>query len=110
MDQAIGAGIVIVVLGGYFYLNYFVASRVAARIASFFAKENDDEIIAYDEDRGMGRSVWTPVSRFDQRFKYWFFLVMVPLVIYVNYKFWDRIWATLDTIVTTLAGFAARFL
>lgn len=44
----------------------------------------------------MGHSVITPVTRGGQRFKYLFFLVIFPLLVYVNYKFVDKIWATLD--------------
>jgi hypothetical protein len=38
------------------------------------------------------------------------FLVFVPIVVYLNYKYIAEIWGVLDTIATTLAGFAARFI
>jgi hypothetical protein len=110
MGTAIGMGITLGIIGGYLYLNWFIGTRIAAFIANLFAKENDDEVIAYDEDRGMGRSIITPVSRGGQRFKYWFFLVMVPALVYLNYTFADTIWATLEYVGNTLMQFAAQFL
>ncbi len=110
MGAAIGIGITLGVIGGYLYLNSFIGTRIAGFMANLFAKENDDEVIAYDEDRGMGRSVITPVTRGGQRFKYWFFLVMVPALVYLNYTFADTIWATLEYIANALVQFAAQFL
>jgi hypothetical protein len=110
VEIAVNMGIVIGVLGGYFYLNWFVATRLASFITGLFEKDDDDEVIGIDEDRGMGRSIWTPVTRGDQRFKYWFFLLILPVTILVNYRFWDDIWARLDWTATTLVGFAARFI
>jgi len=110
MGAAVGIGITIGVIGGYFYLNWFIGLRAALLIADLFAKENDDEVISYDEDRGMGHSVITPVTRGGQRVKYWLFLVIFPLLVYLNYTFCDKIWATLDYTATTLANFAAHFL
>ena len=109
MGAAIGIGITLGVIFGYLYINWFIGTRVAGFIAGRFSKEDDDEVIAYDEDRGMGRSVWTPVTRADQRFKYWFFLVMVPLLVYVNYRFWDKIWATMEFVANNAMRFAAQF-
>jgi len=109
MGTAVGISITLGVIGGYLYINWFIGTRVAGFIADRFTKKDDDEVIAYDEDRGMGRSVWTPVTRADQRFKYWFFLLMVPLLIYVNYKFWDTIWATMEFVANSLMRFVLQF-
>ena len=110
MGAAIGIGITLGVIGGYLYLNWFIGTRIAFFITDLFAKENDDEVISYDEDRGMGHSVITPVTRGGQRFKNWFFLVVFPSIVYLNYRFWETIWATLEYIGTTLVRFAAQFL
>jgi hypothetical protein len=109
MGPAVGIAITLGVIFAYLYINWFIGTRVTGFIAGLFTKENDDEVIGYDEDSGMGRSVWSPVTRADQRFKYWFFLVMVPLLVYVNYKFWDKIWATMEFVANTSVHFAAQF-
>jgi len=110
MDQAIGVVIVVAVAGGYLYLNYFVATRVAGFIADRFSKDNDDEVITHDKIEEWDQVRFSPVTRADQRFKYSFFLVMLPLLVYLNYKFMDKIWAALEFIATKLASFAAQFL
>lgn len=109
MDSAIAISVTLGVIFGYLYINWFIGTRVAWLIASRFAKEDDDDVIAFDEDRGMGRSVMTPVTRGDQRFKYWLFLVIFPLLIYANYKYWDPIWAAMDFVATTAVRFASQF-
>ena len=110
MSAAIGIGVTLGVIGGYVYLNWFVGSRIAGLIAGFFARDNDDEIIAVHEDRGYGHSVWTPISRADQRFKYWFFLVILPILLFLNYTYWDVIWATMESVANTLMRFFASLL
>lgn len=110
MGAAIGILITLGVMGGYLYLNWFLATRIAGLLADRFAKDNDDEIIGMDEDRGMGRSVWTPVTRGGQRFKYWLFLLVVPVLAYLNYTFASTIWTSLESTANALARFAAQFL
>ncbi len=110
MDEAIGITIVVAVVGGYLYLNYFIATRVAGFIAGRFRKDNDDEVITHDRIEEWDQIRLSPVTRADQRFKYWFFLVMLPLLIYLNYKFVDKIWAALDFTAVKLMGFAAKFM
>lgn len=110
MDEAVGAALALGVLGGYFYLNWFIGTRTAAWIASLFATDKDDEVVGMHEDRGAYHSVWTPVTRGGQRFKYWFFLVIAPAIVFVNYRFWDRIWSGLEWVWTTLVQYAAKFL
>ena len=110
MDQAIGAIIVVGVIGGYLYLNYFVGTRVAGFIADRFRKDNDDEVITHDRIEEWDQVRLSPVTRAHQRFKYWFFLVMFPLLVYLNYKFVDKIWAALDFTAVKLMEFAATFM
>ena len=110
MDQAIGVIIVVGVIGGYLYLNYFVGTRAAGFIADQFRKDNDDEVITYEKADEFDQLRSSPVTRADQRFKYWFFLVIFPLLVYLNYKFVDKIWAALDFTATKLAGFVATFI
>lgn len=109
MGSAIGVSVTLGVIFCYLFVNWFIGTRVAGFIASRFTKEDDDEVIAYDEDRGMGRSVWTPVTRGDQRFKYWFFLVVLPLLVYANYRFWDTIWVAMEIVANTAVQFASQF-
>ena len=109
MGEFIGMAITLGTIGAYLYLNWFVATRSAWFLSGLFAKPDDDEVVGHDIDETTGLAS-IPVTRSGRRFSYWLFLVVVPIVVYINYTFIEEIWSALNTIGNTLAGFAARFI
>ena len=109
MGEFIGMAITLGTIGAYLYLNWFVATRSAWFLSGLFAKPDDDEVVGHDIDETTGLAS-IPVTRSGRRFTYWLFLIFVPIVVYLNYKYIAEIWSVLDTVATTLAGFAARFI
>ena len=109
MGEFVGMAITLGTIGGYLYLNWFVATRSAWFLSGLFAKPDDDEVVGHDIDEKTGMAS-IPVTRSGRRFSYWMFLVVVPIVVYINYTFIAEIWSALNIIGDTLAGFAARFI
>jgi len=109
MGEYVGMAITLGTIGAYLYLNWFVATRSASFISGLFAKPDDDEVVSHDIDEKTGLPS-IPVTRGGRRFSYWFFLVVVPIVVYINYKYVAEIWNLLDTVANALAGFALKFM
>lgn len=67
MGEFVGIAITLGTIGGYLYLNWFVASRSASFISNLFAKPDDDEVVGHDIDEETGLPS-IPVTRSGRRF------------------------------------------
>jgi hypothetical protein len=89
---------------GYIVLVFWLARRVARTLGGMFGSRrgqtivDEDTGIEYDADDEIVEREWVNTgaggelrvtSRFDRRVRYWYFLVIFPLLIYLHYQFWD---------------------
>ena len=54
--------------------------------------EYDDQIVSHDIRKDpLGNQKIRAVSRGDMRVRSWYFLLVIPLFLYLHYKFWDQL-------------------
>jgi hypothetical protein len=73
------------------------------------AVDADEVIVNYQwvED-GTGHRRMRSLSRGEQRFRTWWFLLVLPLFGYLNYRFFDRILAGFEAAFQPVAGLIVR--
>jgi hypothetical protein len=110
MSEQLALGLTaLVMVAGYIAAIFLLARFIANWLDRIFAPrhkpakidedtgiavEHDDQVVSYDTYRDpMGNQKIRLVSRGDMRVRTWYFLLVMPLFLYLHYKFWDQLMA-----------------
>ncbi len=109
----------------YVCTNFWLAGRLAGWLTDRTAPRDDPPIIDEDTgipiapddvivnhewlDDGTGHRRMRSVSRSEERFRYWWLFVAIPLFGFLNYRFFDQVEAGLEMSFQQVGGLIVRF-
>lgn len=94
-EIALGLAALFIVLA-WLWLNWKVVGVVANLIALPFARAGDHEIESYEGESIGGQVTLRPRTRADNRVRTIAAGAVLPVVLWLNHRYWERIWGLFE--------------